>query len=257
MAGCEPGAIVWLPGPGHRRLTACRQGGDEARRNLVFLGDQDVGRLGLGNDGDRVRFDLQLKICGLRDVVDRGAKRDVIQGKRDSRIGFRRISRNLQDDIDSPARRVLLGGVQRDGALLEEIQCLTYRGIPEVNTGNYDFVEFAVDQGGAARVDLRLFDDRRCADFKAAHRKLPALVDLSEHVAAGLVVGGRRVFLTGDIDAFHPAARGDVVLIDVEDLLVTLEGKVEPTRGVETVSLEQELFHLLDIRDESGSVGAD
>ena len=108
------------PRAGQRRLTACGQRGYEARRNLILLGDQDIGRLGLGNDGDRIRFDLQFKICGLSDVVDCGSKRDVIKGKRDSRIGFRRIRSNLQDDINSPARRVLLGSVQRNGALFEE-----------------------------------------------------------------------------------------------------------------------------------------
>jgi len=57
------------------------------------------------------------------------------------------------------------------------------------------------------------------------------------------------------VDAFHAAAGGDIVGVDVQHLLVAFEGEVEAAGLVEPFGFGEELFDLLDIGDELGGEG--
>ena len=143
--------------------------------------------------------------------------------------------------------------IESGGALLDEIQSFADRGIAKIDSGNHDLVELSIDQRGAPRVDLRLLDDRGCAHFETTNGQFPTFVHLTQHIAASLVVGGSGIFIAGAIDALHTASRGDIVFVNIENLLVALEGQIKASGGVEAVGLEQQLFYFLDICDESRS----
>jgi hypothetical protein len=50
---------------------------DEARWDLVFLGDEDIRILRGRHDNDGVCFDLDLQIRSLGDIAEGFAKRDI------------------------------------------------------------------------------------------------------------------------------------------------------------------------------------
>ncbi len=247
----------------HRLRAGCDTGGgggggergDEAGRDLVFLGDEDIGRLGERDDDDRIRFDLELEVGGAGDVSDRLAERDIREGEREREGRVLLLLSEFENDIDALAvgvRLVLVGG---DGEALELVERLADCGVAEVDRREDEVVELAVDRGGAARVKLRLLDDLRADHLEFFDRQLPCLVDLAHHVAARLAVGDVGVFLARDIDLFHPAAGGDVVFIHVEDLLVAFEREVVAAGGIKPLALLQELLDLLHVGDKGGGHG--
>ena len=67
---------------------------------------------------------------------------------------------------------------------------------------------------------------------------------------ARLVVGLFAVMRFRVIDPLFAAARGDVVRIEIQDLLVFFKSEIVTARAVITVRIGQELLHVLDLRDE-------
>ena len=72
---------------------------------------------------------------------------------------------------------------------------------------------------------------------------------LHEHIAAGLIVGGVCIFLAGSVDAFHQLPSGDVVFINIQNLLASLEGEVVAASCKKPLAFLDEFFDLFDLGD--------
>ncbi len=84
MVGWEPGAhSPAVAGPGKEPPPPAAAGNAVMKpgRNLIFLGDEDIGGFGWGNDCHRIGLDLEFYVCRLGDVVNGGAQRNIRQTK--------------------------------------------------------------------------------------------------------------------------------------------------------------------------------
>ena len=94
-----------------------------------------------------------------------------------------------------------------------------------------------------------MLDDGGHALIEFPNRKFPGFLHLHEHIAAGFIVGGVCIFLAGSVDAFHQLSSGDVVFINIQNLLAPLEGEVVAPCRKKSLAFLDEFFDLFDLGD--------
>jgi hypothetical protein len=111
-------------------------------------------------------------------------------------------------------------GVEGGGAFAQVFDGFAHGGVGEVDAGDDDVVELAVDGLGAAGGEHGLLEHSGGAEIGAADGGLPAFVHVRDHAGACFVVSGIGHAHAGEIDLLHAAAGGDVVAVEAEDGLV-------------------------------------
>ena len=218
---------------------------DEARRDFVFLSDQDIRVLRGWNHDNGVCFDFDLEICRLGHIAKSFTKWDIRERERD-RIGcIGRIGWQLQHDIDAFILGVAL--IQVGSAFFDKIEGFFNGGIRKVDARNNNRIELVVDGLATAAVHLRLLDDGGGTIGEFSQRKTPGFINIGEHGTARLTVGSIGILLTRHIDFFHQSARGDVVFVNVEGLLTAFESNIVAPGCVVAVTLLDEALDFFDV----------
>ena len=226
------------------------EAGDEARGHAVFLGDERVGRFADRHDEDGVGLDLDFEVGQAGDVVEGFAQRDVGEVDGDGLRSGRGVQ--FQHDVD-PAVAIRGIAVLLGGDVAQVFDGLAHGGVGEVEAGDEDLVELAVDRLRAAAGQDGLLEHGGGAEIGAFDRSFPRPVDFGDHGCPRVVVSGVGHAGAGEIDFLHAAARGDVVAVEAQDFLVFAEGFVEPRGIVKTLGVEKQLFDFLDLADEARS----
>ena len=240
----ELGSRTTPPATGRRR-------GNKAGGHAVFFGNQGVGRFVDRNDKDSEGLNLEFQVGQIGNVGQRLAQREI--GQVDGHgLGGRRLV-ELQDNVDPAVRRVDRLGVEHIGTLPQILDGLAHRRIGEVDPGNDDFIQFAIDGLRSARNKNGLLDHRSGAEVRAPDGGLPGFVDLCDHGSTNVVVRVVAHPRFRHVDLLHTAAGGDVVAIKAEHCLVFGGCFVEASRVVKSLGFVEKCFDLLDLRDEAGS----
>ena len=227
------------------RWGTARRCRDEARRDFVFLGDQDIRVLRGWNHDNGVCFYFDLEICRLGHIAKSFTKWDIRERERD-RIGcVLRVGCQLQHDIDTFVVGIAL--IQVGSAFFDKIEGFFNGGICEVDTRNNNRIELVVDGLATAAVHLRLLDDGSGTIGEFSQRKTPGFINIGEHGTARLTVGSIGILLTRHIDFFHQSAGGDIVFVDIEGLLTPLEGDIVAPGCIVAVALLDEALDFFDV----------
>ena len=136
------------------------------------------------------------------------------------------------------------------GRLLpKELDRFTNARVPEFDPRNDDRVQLRRDPRRARRVFGKCIGDRADGLAVFPDRLFPGFLDLPELARTRFVVGLFAVMRLRQVEPLLAPARGDVIRIEVEHLLVFLESEIVTAAVVITFRVIQQLFHFLNFRE--------
>ena len=150
-----------------------------------------------------------------------------------------------QNDIDTFA--ALGRGIVRLGLLSQKFDRFPNAGIAKFDSWNDDRVELVRNPRRSRRISCKRVGDGCHGLTRWSDGLFPPFLDLPKLLRTRFVICLLAVVRSGEVDSLFSAARGHVVRIECQDLLVFLESEVMTSVKVVALRLSQEFLHFLDL----------